>query len=253
MGLVLGLLGIALGLAPIGLPAVGYEISPTQGYGILVSAALFLIAAVVVFLWPWVGSMWSWLRRDAELREARDAQETLGKRLGQLGEDLEALRAENEELMASAEVYDKHQETVDAYVEEYATGVEKYPRPRSLPPDAGSRNILEDLSFRLTDLVRGELVRGKTFNRCTIHGPAIVYPMRGLTTGSTFVYAGNPETILWEVQPGPAKAGIILVEDCVFNECVFVRIGFVGTEVDLRPMRAQMYENLPPDQRPTKM
>lgn len=69
VGLVLGLLGAALALAPIGLAAVGYELSHREGYVILILAVLFFVGALVALFWPWIRQAWSWVRRDVEVRQ----------------------------------------------------------------------------------------------------------------------------------------------------------------------------------------
>jgi F0F1-type ATP synthase membrane subunit b/b' len=84
----LAVFGIALALMPIGLEAIGYQVSHRQGYAILGLTALLIAAGVVVFFWPWIRGAWLWLRRDAALRraeaerdEARSTLKTLEQRL----------------------------------------------------------------------------------------------------------------------------------------------------------------------------
>jgi len=61
--------GVALGLMPLGLEAIGYKLGPEQGYAILAATVLLVIAGIVVFLWPLIHGVWSWLRRDKALRK----------------------------------------------------------------------------------------------------------------------------------------------------------------------------------------
>ena len=92
MASALTLFGIALALMPLGLEAIGYELSHKQGYAILGLTALFVIAGIVAFFWPWIRGAWSWLRRDDALRkaererdEARSTLTSLEQRLGEFG------------------------------------------------------------------------------------------------------------------------------------------------------------------------
>jgi hypothetical protein len=84
----LAVFGIALALMPIGLEAIGYQVSHRQGYAILTLTALLIVAGVVVFFWPWIRGAWSWLRRDAALRGAEAERDEL--------------KQENEELIAES-------------------------------------------------------------------------------------------------------------------------------------------------------
>lgn len=82
------------------LEAVGYELGPQQGYGILGSAALLVVAAVVVLFWPLIRSAWSWLRRGTELHEPQIAQEQTVEKARKIEQERDELRTENEELVA---------------------------------------------------------------------------------------------------------------------------------------------------------
>ncbi|CAA9383809.1 MAG: hypothetical protein AVDCRST_MAG22-127 [uncultured Rubrobacteraceae bacterium] len=88
----LTLFGIALALAPLGLDAVGYELSRQQGYGVLGLAVLFVVGAVIVLVWPLATEAWAWLRRDSELRDLQEAQERLAGSLHKAERELDAFR-----------------------------------------------------------------------------------------------------------------------------------------------------------------
>ena len=99
-GVALLLLGVPLALLPIGLSAVGYKVSPVQGYAILVLAGLFAVAAIVVLFWPWTWGAWLWIRREAEFQEVQEALRRLDARLGEIQQECASLRLENHELRA---------------------------------------------------------------------------------------------------------------------------------------------------------
>jgi flagellar basal body-associated protein FliL len=84
--------GVALGLMPLGLEAISYKLGLEQGYAILAATVLLVIAGIVVFLWPLIHGVWSWLRRDKALRkvekerdEARATLKTLEQGLEEFG------------------------------------------------------------------------------------------------------------------------------------------------------------------------
>lgn len=100
MASALTLLGIALALAPLGLEAVGYELSSEQGYGILVLAALFFLGAVIVLFWPWLKEVKrlkiGFAPPDTELRKAKEAQQRLSTQLKQIHKELTFIKEANE-------------------------------------------------------------------------------------------------------------------------------------------------------------
>jgi len=109
------MLGIALALVPLGLSAVGYELNHKQGYAILILTGLFVAGALIVFFWPWLVAAWAWLRRDAELRKARESQERLNTKLHELEQERAELEAENEELIARGQP-DKLVDTLEEWL-----------------------------------------------------------------------------------------------------------------------------------------
>jgi cell division protein FtsB len=92
----LAVFGIALALMPIGLEAIGYQVSHRQGYAILALTALLIAAGIVVFFWPWIRGAWSWLRRDAQ-------RDQLAARARTLELERDELKQRNEELIAESE------------------------------------------------------------------------------------------------------------------------------------------------------
>ncbi len=100
-GPALAVVGIALAFLPMGLEAVGYNLSPQQGYGVLVAAGLLIWIALLVFVWPWISEAWLWIRRDAQIREAQEAQQRLREKLHEVEQECEKLRKDNEKLAQS--------------------------------------------------------------------------------------------------------------------------------------------------------
>jgi hypothetical protein len=92
-----------------------------------------------------------------------------------------------------------------------------------------SSNYIANRTFSITDLTRNDdRIVGKTFENCTIWGPAALAPDGvGVIDGCTF--DGPRELVVWSVSENQQRAiGVIGSEDCVFRNCYFRRIGIVG-------------------------
>lgn len=113
----------------------------------------------------------------------------------------------------------------------------RIPSPQELSPEMVTQSELRDLSFHIADLVReGNSIRNRTFERCTMHGPAMVAIFNSVLPGQTYI--GRPDELLWETDMHPkAKIGVILIENCVLRDCTFVGIGVAGTSVEIQAMR----------------
>jgi hypothetical protein len=112
---------------------------------------------------------------------------------------------------------------------------------RLLPPDEASKPYLADYSFRFVDLIGPEhamnqtTIRDRTFYKCTIHGPAVMMPMknsqfRGVTKFFNEPQILHPESLFYTI-PGSRPlwfAGVAGTEGCVFHDCTFVDVGFAG-------------------------
>jgi len=83
-------------------------------------------------------------------------------------------------------------------------------------------------SFRLVDLLISDyVIRGRTFENCTIYGPAIIAPRRVDFDHCTFDSdPDDPEQMLWLVPDDrDIVRGVIGIEDCSFRECIFPASG----------------------------
>lgn len=102
-------------------------------------------------------------------------------------------------------------------------------------PDSSSRadwmqqDTYSDRSFRLVDVpMDGNRISGKTFERCTIYGPAVIAPL-GKTAIVGCTWEGELDGILWEVAPGRRTVvGVVGLEDCSLTDCRFSGVGFAG-------------------------
>ncbi len=113
------------------------------------------------------------------------------------------------------------------------------PPPRELPSELLFAPHLEWESFYVTQLLPGTGgLRRRVFENCRIHGPAVLAPMNtGHVGGQSFVgciWAEN-EDAFWRVPPGLGSGeivGVVALEDCIFRDCYFVKIGVMVTLED---------------------
>jgi hypothetical protein len=96
----------------------------------------------------------------------------------------------------------------------------------------------EDQLVRIADLAPdSDLLSGLEFERCTIMGPAVIFP-----DNCTFIecrFAGNVKRLIWEVSPESAALfGIIRLDECTFRSCQFVKVGLA-----LMPETAEQFRD----------
>ncbi len=119
MALVLALFSVALTLAQMGLPAVGYELSPEQGRILLTLATLFGVGALVALLWTWVGPLVNEIRRVRfRWPFALAPTKTI------VSPELESLRAERDTLKKEVTYWENRRLLVRALENTYLDGVQ---------------------------------------------------------------------------------------------------------------------------------
>lgn len=84
-------------------------------------------------------------------------------------------------------------------------------------------------SFRLVDLLnRNDLITGRTFEECTIYGPAVLAPLYK-NIFDECIFEGDPNALIWEVPEERNQViGAIGAQQCVFRRCNFRGIGIAG-------------------------
>jgi hypothetical protein len=86
-------------------------------------------------------------------------------------------------------------------------------------------------SFRIVDLVGDDdLITEKTFEDCTIYGPAVLAPLDRMTFEHNS-FEADPEALFWVIPEGRTRVvGAIGLIDCTFRRCIFRRIGIAGKQ-----------------------
>lgn len=85
-------------------------------------------------------------------------------------------------------------------------------------------------SFRIVDLLPpdSDTISGRTFEDCTIYGPAVLIPILGVWFEQNS-FDSDLDALLWEIPDERASvAGGIGLIDCTFKRCVLRRIGIAG-------------------------
>ena len=95
--------------------------------------------------------------------------------------------------------------------------------------------------IHIADFVReGDpaVIRGKTFEDCTLDGPAILSPKGvGIMEEVHFDTVG---TDFYTVPEGTLMTGVVVVDSCVFRRCTFHRIAVMGDPVLGKRWRSEM-------------
>ncbi len=107
--------------------------------------------------------------------------------------------------------------------------------------DWKDERLLSHRSFRIVDLVDNEdILEGRTFEDCTIYGPAILIPLND-NTFSHNTFEADPEALLWPIAEDRDRIlGAIGLRRCTFLRCIFRRIGLAGKQEFMEQMSQAM-------------
>lgn len=97
-------------------------------------------------------------------------------------------------------------------------------------------------TVRLADLlpVSGPpVIEGRTFEDCTIVGPAVVAPM-GIATLQGVTFDGHPSALFIEVPMDRVLIGVIALVDCTFRGGKFQSVGIIGNKELGEKLRANV-------------
>lgn len=91
-------------------------------------------------------------------------------------------------------------------------------------------NHIVQRTFRIVDLApNDDIIRGRTFEDCTIYGPAVLLPLDNVTLEDN-TFEADLEAFFWELPEERTHVlGAVGLSECVFRRCIFRRIGLAGT------------------------
>ena len=99
-----------------------------------------------------------------------------------------------------------------------------------------SKTYFENEMIRLSDIATGEkqlTIDGKTFDNCTLLGPATVRVMKGFAIQKCSFVIKEGDNLLVELKQKQRVAGTIGLKNCVFRNCRFRNIGIIGVPSEL--------------------
>jgi len=120
--------------------------------------------------------------------------------------------------------------------------------PHLATPNELISTVLQNKVIRTADLAMQDfVVRSRTFEDCQIYGPAVIYGRRCNFYGGHA--DGDSESSFIETSNRTVN-GVILFEDCVFRDCRFHKIGFIGTPDQVARWKSQIaFSPSPPAQK----
>lgn len=103
---------------------------------------------------------------------------------------------------------------------------------KSATPEELSAPLIRDRIVDIHTLPRDaeRYIRNKEFHDCDIVGPAVLLPARvSFRNITTHGAPGGIESILWPINPSAERmTGAIGIDQCRFENCLFIDIGFAG-------------------------
>lgn len=118
------------------------------------------------------------------LQESQQERERLEAELHKAERERERLKTERQVQVA-----------VDSQTQDSFGSV---PAPQRLPANVASQLRFDNLSFQITDLVRGgNTILNRTFEHCTIHGPAVLFLQGATSLQRNIFVSADREAMLW--------------------------------------------------------
>ncbi|CAN5580104.1 hypothetical protein BH24ACT20_BH24ACT20_01110 [soil metagenome] len=147
-------------------------------------------------------------RLSVDLQEAQQELDHLHKKHREIEQEREELKSENEELIVESK---------------------KLKQTSSGQADSSS-SYFKNQTLHIFDLARRRtIIKDKTFEDCEIHGPAVVAPIGNTDfVDCTFAEAVDRNSLVWSpTEEERNYVGSIGLENCIFRNCNFYRIGLL--------------------------
>ncbi len=111
------------------------------------------------------------------------------------------------------------------------------PSGRALSEAELRKKYVNGKTFRLVDIAIDGRIIGRTFDDCVILGPAVLAASAFTTMRNPHWHARDRDSLFFEVGT-KQKDGLVVADDCTFNNCTFRDIGVAGSN------RAEFEEQL---------
>lgn len=123
-----------------------------------------------------------------------------------------------------------------------ATTQQELPAQTNFTTDSAvlSGPYIRSHTLRIADLAREDnLIRGRTFEDCTIHGPAVLALINHVQLLGAEIRS-HPDVFFIELPESRYVVGPIGLENCVFKNCTFIRIGIMAKSDEIREWKKQI-------------
>ena len=105
-----------------------------------------------------------------------------------------------------------------------------------VPNDLGARLVFDKERIPLVQMVEaleaaGQTLKGRRFVDCVVHGPCVVIPAQETKFDNCNLgdVAGDVRNLVLRAA-GPMIIGGIPLNDCTFDGCIFMGVGFAGDD-----------------------
>ena len=115
------------------------------------------------------------------------------------------------------------------------------PSSNGLPADALANRHLRGQPIHIGDLARSEtMIRGWTFEDCTIYGPTIIATLGGTNIHKPTWVTEKAADVLYVADGDRKWEGVIGLQDCALRRCTFVRVGLLVKPEEFERIKGEM-------------
>jgi len=114
---------------------------------------------------------------------------------------------------------------------------------RSNPKELTGKYI-SGQTFAISDLAYRSAIIGRHFEDCHIHGPAVLAVV-GIGHLADCRIDGTPESLF--ITMNQPIQGVIRAEDCIFRNCTFYGVGFIGPQAQKEKFMKSFMKQSTPD------
>ena len=165
----------------------------------------------------------------SRLKSFRERRTSNKSDLERLSVDLQEVQQERDHLRKKFREVELERDDLKSENEELILEVEKL-KQTSFDQADSSSSYFKYETLHIFDLARRRtIIKGKTFEDCEIHGPAVVAPMGNTDfVDCTFAEAVDRNSLVWTpTEEERNYVGGIGLEDCIFRNCNLYRIGLL--------------------------
>jgi hypothetical protein len=115
--------------------------------------------------------------------------------------------------------------------------------PALLTSEEFAESYIHGKYFKIADLADSRnIIEGRTFEDCWIYGPAVLFLHQSNDISNNNEFVGSSDEIFMAAGQHSVVgggSGVIVLKDCKFRKCHFLRVTFVGTDADIAKWKSQ--------------